>query len=69
MKKRWHDILGWRELDKISWRRILMWQEESLFYIRQDIGDYIGDNQRGFGVVKKLGAEKSRLRQLKRAGL
>jgi len=31
----------------------LMWQEESLFYIGQDIGDYFGDNQRGFGLVQR----------------
>ena len=30
-----------------------MWQEESLFYIGQDIGDYIGNNQRGFGLVQE----------------
>ena len=50
-KRRWHGVLGWREL-------ILMWREESLFYIGQDIGDYIGDNQRGFGLVQKAGSRE-----------
>ena len=55
-KRQWHGILGWRELDKISWRSILMWQEESLFYIGQDIGNCFGDNQHGFGLVQRPGS-------------
>ena len=45
-KRRWHGVLGWREL-------ILMWREESLFYIGQDIGEYIGDILRGFSLVQE----------------
>ena len=45
-KQQWHGILGWREL-------LLMWREESLFYIDQDIGDYIGDILRGFSLVQE----------------
>jgi len=55
-KLQWHGILGWQGLDKISWRGILMWREESSFCIGQDIGDYIGNNQRSFGLVQKAGS-------------
>ena len=30
-----------------------MWREESLFYIGQDIGEYIGDILRGFSLVQE----------------
>ena len=30
-----------------------MWREESLFYIGQDIGDYIGDILRGCSLVQE----------------
>ena len=42
----------------IDYDGIMMWREESLFYIGQYIGDYFGDNQRGFGLVQRAGSRE-----------
>ena len=61
-KRRWHGVLGWREL-------ILMWREESLFYIGQDIGYYIDDILRGFSLVPEAERREIQAANTKKAGL